>query len=115
MLMLSCRLKIGFSVYFGLGGGGGWGLPNLEFFLGGGVPNSELWLERGGVEIFFSFRSSSPHTFKWNGPIITMYCFILSIEMCHLNDIKSFLNGFGKNALTIKHFKREILIICINI
>ena len=54
----------------GWGGGGGW-VPNFDNFLGGGVPNSELWLERGGVEFLFSFRSSSPpHTFKWNGPKI---------------------------------------------
>ena len=49
---------------FWLGGG----VLNFEFFLGGGVPDSELWLERGGVKFLFSFRSSSPNTFKWNGP-----------------------------------------------
>ena len=54
MLMLSCRLKIGFSVYFGLGGGGGGGggaLPNFEFFLGGGSRILNCgW--RGGCRIF---------------------------------------------------------------
>ena len=28
-------------------------MPNFDLFSGGGVPNSELWLERGGVSNFY--------------------------------------------------------------
>ena len=47
-------------------------MPNFDLFLGGGVPNSELWLEGGGAKFLFSFRSSPPPTLL-NGTALTPF------------------------------------------
>ena len=64
--MLSCRLKIGFSVYFGLGGGGGCRILNFSWEGGSWILNCG-W--RVGVSNFYlASVPPPPHTFKWNGP-----------------------------------------------